>query len=61
MLSVQGGEHVGEIDAARHHAKRRHDDVIDYRLDDRGEGRADNDADRHVDDVAFESEFLEFL
>jgi hypothetical protein len=42
-------------------ADRRHDDVVDQRPDDGGEGGSDDDADRHVHDVAAQRKFLEFV
>jgi hypothetical protein len=41
-----------KVDAAGEDADRRHDDVVNQRSDDGGEGGADDDADRHVHDVA---------
>ena len=49
----------GEVDAAEHHADRRHQHVLDQRLHDGAEGAADDDADGHVDDVALDGEFFE--
>ena len=50
-----------KIEPARQQADRRHDDVLDQRRDDGTEGRADDHADRQVDRVALDREFLEFL
>jgi hypothetical protein len=49
------------VDAAGDEADRRHDDVVHERFDDSGEGGADDDADRHVHDVAAQRKFLEFF
>ena len=54
-------EEVGEIHPAQRQADRRHDDVLDQRIDDAGEGRADDHTDRQVHHIAAHGEFLEFL
>jgi hypothetical protein len=50
-----------EIDATGGVANRRHHDVIDQRLDDGAEGGADDHADGHVHDIAFEGKLSELL
>jgi hypothetical protein len=59
LLPVQGNEQIGKIDPAGDHADGRHHNVVDQRLDDGGEGGADDDANRHVYHIAAEREFLE--
>jgi len=39
----------------------RHDDVVHQRLDDGREGGADDDTNRHVDNVTAQSKLLEFF
>src|SRR5205807_5566933 len=41
--------------------ERRHDDVVDQRVDDRREGGAEDDPDREVDDIAAHDKGPEFL
>ena len=57
----QDDEEIREVYVAQQQADRRHDDVIDKRTYDGSEGCADNDADRHVDDIAAHCEVFEFL
>jgi hypothetical protein len=57
----QWNEHVGKIDAPREHAERRHDDVIDQRLDDGGERGTDDNTHRHGHYIATQREFLELF
>jgi hypothetical protein len=52
MLAVERDEDAAEVHAAGEDANRRHDAVVDQRPDDGGEGGADDDADRHVHDIA---------
>ena len=40
---------------------RRHDDVVDERLNDGAEGGAEDDTDSHVDEIAFKGELFECL
>ena len=54
-------EEVREVDVPQEEPDRRHQDVGYQRGDDRPEGRADDDAHRHVDDVPPHREFLELL
>jgi hypothetical protein len=54
-------DEVFEIDISHEESEGRHEDVIDEGFDDGGEGAADDDADGHVDEVAFESEVAEFF
>src|SRR5262249_32398072 len=61
VLAVQRDEDAAEVDSAGDHADRRHDDIVDQRSYDGGEGGADNDADRHVHHVAAERKFLELF
>ena len=61
MIALDDKEEVGKVHAAQGQAYRWHDDVLDQRRDDAGEGGADNDTDRQVDDSAAHGEFLEFL
>ena len=60
-LAAQIDEQVGEVDAAEQETDRGHDDVVDERRHDGAEARADDDADREVDDVAPHDEGLELL
>lgn len=57
----QHDEQVGEIHAAEHQPDDRHEYVVDQRGHDRAEGAADNNTHGHVDHVAFDGKFLEFL
>src|SRR5690606_26897940 len=50
---------LGKIDAAHEVAYGRHEDVVDERIDDRGESRAYDDSDGQIDDVAAGNELLE--
>src|SRR5262249_54746579 len=61
VLAVQRDEDAAEVASAGDHADRRHDDIVDQRSYDGGEGGADNDADRHVHHVAAERKFLELF
>ena len=54
-------EKIGEIHAAQYPAQRGHENIIDERFDDGRERGADDDAHRHVEHVAAQREFLEFL
>lgn len=51
---------VREVEAGQQQADRRHDDLVDQALGDVVEGRADDHADRQVDDVAAGDELAEF-
>src|SRR5437879_7329936 len=47
---------------ARHkHADQRHNNVLDQRVDDLAECRADDHPNGQIDDIAFEGELFEFL
>ncbi len=52
---------VAEIDAAGEQTHGRHDHVIHQRADNAAKGRADDDAHRHVHDVAAHCEFFELF
>ena len=52
---------IAEIDFAQQQSEGRHDDIAHQRGDYLPESRADDDADRDVDDVASQYERLEFL
>src|SRR5690606_38224483 len=52
---------IREIDAADEIPQRRRDDVVHERSHDLAKGSADDDADCHVDDVAFHRELAEFF
>ncbi|CDX16593.1 hypothetical protein MPLB_1610003 [Mesorhizobium sp. ORS 3324] len=56
----QTNEVVGKVDASKR-ADERHDDVVDQRIDDFGEGSADDDADGQVHHIALGNEFLKFF
>ena len=58
---LQHDEQVGEVDAAQEQPDGGHDHIGDERLDDRAEGGADHDTNRHVHDIAAHGKFLEFL
>src|SRR5215207_178027 len=58
---VEDVEHAREVDAPREEPDERHQYPLDERGDDLGEGGADDDADREVDDVAARDEFAELL
>ncbi len=57
-LAFQDPEEVGEIHPAQRQPDGRHDDVVDQRGDDAGEGRADDHADRQIQRVAAHGELF---
>ena len=60
-LGRQRNEVIGKIEPARHRADDRHQDIPDQRLNDAAEGGPDDDADREINDISAQREFLEFL
>jgi len=57
----EGDGQIGKIDIAHDQADGRHDDVLDQGADNLAEGAADDDADRHVNNVAAHGKLFEFL
>ena len=53
---VDGDDEIGEVGLTYDSGDKRSDDVFDERFGDRSEGRADDDGDSEVDDVAAEDE-----
>jgi hypothetical protein len=50
--ALQRDEEVAEVDATEEQADRRHQQIIDQRIDDRRERHPENEADPQVDDIA---------
>ena len=57
----EGREEDAEVDVADQPAQGRHQDIVDQRLDDAGECRADNDAHGKIDHISLDRELFEFL
>lgn len=52
---------VGKLDLVEEESDRWHDDIAHERGDDLAKGGADNDTDRHIDHIAFDSKFFKFF
>src|SRR5262249_23642237 len=50
---------VAEVNLAHHQADKGHDDVVDERVDDFAEGRANDDPNCQVEDIALHGKFFE--
>ena len=57
----EGDGQIGKIDIPHDQPNRRHDDVLDQGADNLAEGAADDDADRHVNNVATHGKLFEFI
>ena len=60
-VARQDGIVVGEINATGEQPDERVDQIAHKRCHDRGEGRADDDTDGHVHDIALGDEVFELL
>lgn len=61
LALFQDQKDICKIDVAENQSDGRHDDVRDERIYDRPESCADDDADRHIDNVPSHRKFLEIL
>jgi len=58
---IELNENVPKIDATGEQTDRRHDDIVDQRIDNRAEGRPDYESNRQLNRVPLDREFFELF